>query len=223
MIGNNIFLKQNVIFKFLVVFIAVFLSILLKQKIIELLILLNLLLFLIYPKLVAVWIRSIFKISSFIFSYLLFALILNIDFQIQINFLVRLLFLLQLSIFFTETTKLNEAVNDCRHLLKYKWFFHFFYFLLALMSSIPILKHCWQTQFNLAKSNQTNYSLKSLKSLDYINIVLKTIELSFDKLPFIQWKTNKILNNPVKNNAFFTFPNLVLMYQFSILILSVSF
>ncbi len=216
---EGILSRQNIIFKSALILTGIVYSFFLRYEIIILLMLINIFYFLFETRLLRLWIRTINKVSSFVMSYLIFAFILNIDFLTQMNFLVRIIYLLQLSIYFTQSSKLSNTISDCRNFLKYRLFYYLFYFLLTLSTWMNILKSVWNHQGEIyKKNNQTD----RIALPDFLNLIVNTLDESSAKIHIIEKQSNRIMKKPIERRPFLTLANLLLMYHFTLYILVIS-
>lgn len=216
---ESLLAKQNIIFKSILILIGIIYSFFLRFEIVMLLMGFNVLYFLFDVKLLKLWFHTIIKVSSFVMSYLIFAMILQIEYLTQLDFLIRLIYLLQLSIYFTQSAKLSNTISDCSRFIKYRVFYVVFYFLLTLSTSMVVLKNSWNHQIQVCKKK---YDKQKLNASDYINLIMLALEEGADKIHIIEKQANKIMQNPIEKKPLITLANLLLMYNFTIYILIIS-
>ncbi len=212
----NALKQQNTIFKFIFILLGLFYTFVLKEKGIVILIFINTALFFFDLNLFKVWLKTLNKASSFVMSYLVFALIIDIDFSVQISFLLRILYLLQLSVYLTQTSDLHQSINDLRFLIKYPVIYELFYFLIALTSSMTILSHIWNKQI-------AHFNKEKFQVLNYLNVLINCMEEGISKLSVIEKQVNRIIKSSSQDKIDLISPaNLLLAYQFTVYVLIIS-
>ena len=111
----------------LLTFVVVFVS---NTTNIGYLIILNIVFFIPDIKINLYFLKAIVKLSYFWIIYILSGLILNIPFDVQIEFLLKVIIMIQLSVFLLKTIRLDSFMNDTKILLKYNLFQQMIYFVL---------------------------------------------------------------------------------------------
>jgi len=208
--------QQHTVLKFIFILMGLFYAFVIKDKVVMILLGCNLLFFLFDLTLFKAWLYTLNKASSFVMSYLIFALIIDIDFSLQISFLLRIMYLLQLSVYLTKTSNLHHSINDLRFLLKYVVLYEVFYFITALTSSMSVLSHIWDK--HIARIKKEKFQLQN-----YINVLVITLEEGFAKLSLIEKQVSRVIKNTQTHKSeILTSANLLLAYQFVTYILAIS-
>jgi len=128
--ANDFFLRQNVLLKVCLVAWAVAITLLCRAGIVGLLILFNLIAFLPARELNASFLRTVVKLSFFWIFYLLSGLVFNITFDSQVGFMLRVLLMLQLSVFLQKSISFESMLQETKPLLKYRLYQNIVYFMM---------------------------------------------------------------------------------------------
>jgi hypothetical protein len=154
--------------------------------------------------------------ALFFISYLVFALIFDIDYSVQMSFLIRMAYLLQLSVYLTRSSSMRNVLYDLRFFLKNSCFYRLFYFLIALNTSFFIFNNLWHNE--LADQRKHGIKISNIGA-----IVVKVIEDGFAKLFVVKYLVNRALHSQYETErAIISYANLLLAYQFAIYILAAS-
>lgn len=140
------FSDQNIFLKLSFIFTGLIYSFFLRTEIVLLLCALNLIYFIFDTDILIKWGRSIIRINAFLSSYLVLAILFKIDFLKQTDFIVRLLFLLQLSIYLTQSIKIKNTFKDCKQIRRYKIIYFLVYFIISLDISLLYLRKSWEEE-----------------------------------------------------------------------------
>ncbi len=125
---DSIFSEQCFVLKFLLISLGLVYSLVLKTNIISYLIIVNIIFFLFGYKLLLEWFSVLRKMALFFVSYLVFALLFDIDYSVQMSFLIRMVYLLQLSVYLTRSSSMRNVLYDLRFFLKNSFFYQLFYY-----------------------------------------------------------------------------------------------
>ncbi len=209
------FSDQNIFLKLSFIFTGLIYSFFLRTEIVLLLCALNLIYFIFDTDILIKWGRSIIRINAFLSSYLVLAILFKIDFLKQTDFIVRLLFLLQLSIYLTQSIKIKNTFKDCKQIRRYKIIYFLVYFIISLDISLLYLRKSWEEE--VKKIDHTSV----INS--YVNIFITCIQEGFKNLPKIERQVQVLINSETHGSNFINKANLILLYQFTFFILILSF
>lgn len=209
------FSEQNIFLKIIFIIIGLIYSFTLRTEIVLLLCFINFIYFMLDTVILKKWGRSIIKVNAFLSSYLVLAILFNIDFLKQADFIVRLLFLLQLSIYLTQSIRIKNTFKDCMQIRKYKLIYIFVYFIISLDISLKYLRKSWEEE--VKKVDHTSI----INS--YVNVFITCIQEGFSNLGKIERQIQVLINSETHGSIFFNTSNLFLMYQLTLFILILSF
>ena len=201
------FQKQNAILKIIVVLFGLIISLTVQLKLFLTIFFLTLLYLIISPTVILVWLKTILKLLPFFFSFFLLGIIFNIPFDEQVMVVLRILFILLLSVFLVNTNSI-ESILAC--FPKKKENNNFLYFLVATISFVPIFIN--QFQIEIKKD-------KNVIHINVIRIIENTFFSCFQKINEVETNSQKKMNTPFQKQDFWTIPNFSLALLLTIYIL----
>jgi hypothetical protein len=171
----------------------------------------NVLAFLPTFSIVKTFFSTVLRLSFFWIFYLLSGIIFDIPFDRQVDFLLRLLLMLQLSVFISKSFALELFVSDMKPFIKYRLTRYLTYFFLYVNSIFKyIINHYKQAELD-----------KERLSKDYLKKIMLLIKSVFDNTEEIK-KDLPEIEITDRERAFFTFSNLYLFYIITAYTLAIS-
>ena len=134
--SKSFLIKQNFYLKIIYIIISLIFVFTSEIKAISVLLFINILFFL--PIFLA-FLKTLIKLSYFWIFYLFWGLIFNIDFMVQINFLLCMVFMLHISVFLQKTICFQIFLYDIKPLLRFNLVQVIILFFLNLNSSLKYL------------------------------------------------------------------------------------
>ncbi|HHE39054.1 MAG TPA: hypothetical protein ENL20_10855 [Candidatus Cloacimonetes bacterium] len=188
------FQKQNSILKIIVVLFGLLISTTVQIKLFLLIFFLTLVYLIISPAVIFVWLKTILKLLPFLFSFFLLGIIFNIPFDEQILVVLRILFILLLSVFLASTNSI-ESILACFPMRKANS--NFFFFLVATISFVPIfIKY---------------YQIEKKKDKNILRIIENAFFSSFRKINEVEISSKERINTPIPKQDFWNIPNFSLL------------
>ena len=168
---NSFFQKQHIYLKILYIIIVLIIIFKTEMMVTLFFFLLNILFF--FPILVP-FLKTIIKLSYFWIFYLICGMIFKVDFMVQINFLLCMIFMLQISVFMQKTICFQVLIHDMKPFLKFKFFQAIILFFLYLNSSFKYLSNSFK------EVELETVSLKNKFSFSYIERIIQIIKSVFE-------------------------------------------
>ena len=184
------------------------------------LIILNIVFFIPDFKINLYFLKTVIKLSYFLIAYILSGIVLNIPFYVQIEFLLKVIIMIQLSVFLLKTIRLDNFMNDTKVLLKYTLFQQMIYFVL-------FFNHIFQ----YIGDYYDNVELAKMPtSKQYFSRILQTIKSMFENIDTIRAGLPVIDVDSIRNQKYrpiLTLANgylllLIMIYLLAFLLISFS-
>jgi len=182
--------------KLIFVALNIFISLKASLSTVIILFVLNSILLCLSPEIILSFFKVIMRLSLFWICYLLCSLLLSIPFEQQISFLVRVVFVIQISVFFRQSLNLEYFLFDTASLHKYGFFTDICYFFLY---TDFLVKYLYVNITNIEYDD----SLSSKFSVNYIEYMIRSIKIVLaesvsmkDKMPVLDFDTVKTLHRP---------------------------
>ena len=214
--ADNLFQRQNIYLKIYFVLLLFLIVIFSRFNTVSHSIIINFIIFLPVPNIIVSFLKILLKLSFFWIFYLLSGLLLNVPFEKQLDFLVRIIIMLQVSVFLQKSITFERFMSDTRLFLRYEFFQHIVHFLLYFNAIFEhLINHFHES--DLLKS-----SLKEGLSSNYIKKIVFMIKSIFDKSDEIKDDLPEIPHTINASPPFFTFANLYLFYTITLYTLVLS-
>lgn len=200
---NSFFSKQSTFLKLLFILFGITISTLVNFKLFLIIFSLTLLYLIITPKIYLIWLKTLLKLIPFFISYFIFSIIFRIPFDLQCIVVIRIIFILLLSVYLVSTSSIEAFLIDSTNLSRSKFLNDLRFFLVATVYFIPVFIN----HFKIASNNNTKIIDIFNASLNHSIKEIKTIEIrTFEK----------IKNAEIKQHTFEIFPNFYLIFIFLI-------
>ncbi len=196
---NSFFSKQSTFLKLLFILFGITISFLINFQLFLIIFFLTLLYLIITPKIYLIWLKTLLKLVPFFISYFIFGIIFRIPFDLQSIVVMRIIFILLLSVYLVSTSSVETFLIDSTKLSRSKFLNDLRFFLVATIYFIPV----FIDQFKIA----------SFKKTKIIYIISASLNQSIKEIKAIEIRTlEKIKNTEIKQHKFDIFPNLYLIY-----------
>ena len=123
------------------------------------------------------WVKSTLFLIPFFISYLILGMIFNTDFLEQLHFIIKIIFLVLMSVYFIRSLEVDRILTDFKVLLKFNFIKKIMIFLIALLEITPLFYESFQVKRKRFK--QKNISIA-------FHIFIKTFSEVFSKLDEIE-------------------------------------
>lgn len=133
--------------------------------------------FLPFAKYLKFWLKSTLFLLPFFISYLILGMIFNTDFFEQLRFIIKIIFLVLMSVYFIKSLDVDRLLTDFKVLLKFNFIKKIMIFLIALIEITPFFYESFQSKKEKVK--KTNLSIA-------FHIFIKTFSEVFSKLDEIE-------------------------------------
>jgi len=183
---DNILSMQNPILKTLVCLILVIISSILNIDSFIIIFGFTLFYFLVSPKIYLIWLKTLLKIIPFFISIFIFGIIFNASFPNQCFLITRIIFLLLISVYLTETTTIDSIISSKTNQNSKLWW-KLKFFLAATIHFIPILTDKFKHNF-ISNKNLINTIVVSMEEC-LINI--HEVELTVTKKIHLKLESKK--------------------------------
>ncbi len=133
--------------------------------------------FLPFAKYLKFWLKSTLFLLPFFISYLILGMIFNTDFFEQLRFIIKIIFLVLMSVYFIKSLDVDRLLTDFKVLLRFNFIKKIMIFLIALIEITPFFYDSFQAKKEKVK--KTNLSIA-------FHIFIKTFSEVFSKLDEIE-------------------------------------
>ncbi len=137
----------------------------------------SLLYFLPFPKYLKFWLKSTLFLLPFFISYLILGMLFKIDFYEQIQFILKIIFLVLMSVYFIKSIDIDRILTDIKFLLKFNPIKKIMIFLIALLEITPLFYNSFQIKKKEAKAGKIGFIFQ---------IFIRTFSEVFSKLDEIE-------------------------------------
>jgi len=209
----DLFVKQHVLLKLCFVILTFLVVLLLQTRTIGYIILLNIVFFLPDKGINILYFRTVLRLSFFWILYLFSGVILNIPYYVQIDFLLKVLIMIQMSVFLLKSITFEYFLNDTKALLKYKSFLQAVHFIVFFNRIYKYMVEFYDNSELSKLSLSKEYLMQILMLVESLLDDMETIKA---RLPMID--VEEI--NSREQRAFCTWGNLYLIIMIMIYLLA---
>jgi len=181
---DNILSRQNPILKIFISLILVIISSISNFESFLIIFGFTFLYFLVSLKIYIIWLKTLLKITPFFISIFMFGIIFQISFVDQCFLSLRIIYLLLISVYLTETTTIDSIVSgnankNSNFLLKLK------FFIAATVHFIPILT--------------TNFKQNIKTNKNIINVIVISMEDCLKDIHEVELTVTRKIQDNIKN------------------------
>ncbi len=201
---DNILSRQNPILKIFISLILVIISSISKFESFLIIFAFTFFYFLVSLKIYIIWLKTLLKIIPFFISVFMFGIIFQTSFPNQCFLSLRIIYLLLISVYLTETTTIDSIVSgnadkNSNFLLKLK------FFIAATVHFIPILT--------------TNFKQNIKTNKNIINVIVISMEDCLKDIHEVELTVTKRIQDNVENRKVSIWADVYLLLLLMILIL----
>ena len=205
--SENILFEQNCVLKFFAVIFGTFVSLCVQKFILLFIFGITVLYFVVYPRLYLLWLKTLLFLIPFFVSILLLGIFFKTSFPSQLFLLVRISFVIFLSVYLAHTGSLDGILTQLSRYKKNKTVFAILHFIVSTFIFIPLIL------------KEISYVSENPKNI--FGIIVNSFNSTFEKIKEVETIAyDKIMLSSEKKD-FWILPNLYLMllivfYNFSI-------
>ena len=208
MIKADILFEQNCILKFFAVICGTVVSLTIQSTILIIIFGTTLLYFLVYPRLYFIWLKTLLILVPFFISIVFLGILFKTPFPSQILLLVRISFILLLSVYLSHTSSLEEILSQFSNLKRNTFIFSILHFFVSTFTFIPLILF------------EINFEAKNSKNI--ISIIVNSFNSSLKKINEVEDISHEKIHTTHSQKPFWNFPNLYLMLLITVYNFSVS-